>query len=201
MIPLSIPNVNDKLYGGFWPRLAAGLIDGLIWMPVSYGFKYIAGIGKYNICYTAALGILLAILFEVYLVKKYGGTLGKLVLGLKVINTNGQNVGWKEPIMRYSVSFIFSAISSISMIYVAIRISNEQFYSIDILKRSDLLIQLGQFLQFWIFLIYAWFFSEFIVLLTNPRKRSIHDFIAKTVVIKSKYHDKIIEFQLENTSN
>jgi uncharacterized RDD family membrane protein YckC len=40
-----------------------------------------------------------------------------------------------------------------------------------------------------------WIYSEYIILLTNPRKRSIHDFMAGTVVIKAKYHDQIKELQ------
>jgi uncharacterized RDD family membrane protein YckC len=38
-----------------------------------------------------------------------------------------------------------------------------------------------------------WYWSEFIVLLTNRRKRAIHDFIAGTVVVKDDYIDKIRE--------
>ena len=37
-----------------------------------------------------------------------------------------------------------------------------------------------------------WIYSEFIVLLTNKRKRAIHDYIAGTVIIKSKYEEAIL---------
>jgi uncharacterized RDD family membrane protein YckC len=34
-----------------------------------------------------------------------------------------------------------------------------------------------------------WIWSEFAVLLTNKRKRALHDFIAGTVVIKDKFEN------------
>ncbi len=48
------------------------------------------------------------------------------------------------------------------------------------------------------FLIYTWvsniwIYSEFIVLLTNKRKRAIHDYIAGTIIVKAKYIDEIRE--------
>jgi len=38
----------------------------------------------------------------------------------------------------------------------------------------------------------VWWWSEFIVLLFNKRKRAIHDFMAGTVVIKKQYEKKEI---------
>jgi len=36
-----------------------------------------------------------------------------------------------------------------------------------------------------------WTYSELIVLLTNKKKRAIHDFIAGTVIVRTKYFDEI----------
>jgi uncharacterized RDD family membrane protein YckC len=36
-----------------------------------------------------------------------------------------------------------------------------------------------------------WMYSELFILLLNKRKRAIHDFIAGTVIVKSKYIDEI----------
>jgi len=38
-----------------------------------------------------------------------------------------------------------------------------------------------------------WVYSEFIVLLTNNRKRAIQDYIAGTVIVKGKFVDIIRE--------
>ena len=38
-----------------------------------------------------------------------------------------------------------------------------------------------------------WVYSEFIVLLTNKRKRALHDFIANTVIIRTKHHQAILD--------
>jgi len=48
------------------------------------------------------------------------------------------------------------------------------------------------------FIIYSvainiWIWSELLVLLTNRRKRAIHDFMAGTVIVKAIYVDKIRE--------
>jgi uncharacterized RDD family membrane protein YckC len=34
----------------------------------------------------------------IYLVKKYGGTPGKLIVGIKIIKLDGTDVTWKEAI-------------------------------------------------------------------------------------------------------
>ena len=198
MIPVTIPGINDKLYAGFWSRLAAGFIDGLVWAPVLYGFEYIEGLNMYNFLYTHIIGILIAIFYDVYLVKKYGGTLGKLAMGIKIIRTDGFEVDWKESFNRYLVSFIISISAIVLYFSAASHISDEQFYAADIWNRKDLMVKQAPMLNYWMFIYYAWFVSEFIVLLTNPRKRAIHDFIADTVVIKSKYHNHIKEYQMEN---
>ena len=46
-----------------------------------------------------------------------------------------------------------------------------------------------------------WTYSEFIVLLTNERKRALHDYMAKTVIVKAKYIDQIREYLAKNDKN
>jgi uncharacterized RDD family membrane protein YckC len=48
-----------------------------------------------------------------------------------------------------------------------------------------------------------WIWSEIIVILTNKRRRAIHDFIAGTVIVKTKYiedirkeMDKIVDIEI-----
>jgi uncharacterized RDD family membrane protein YckC len=191
MIPKTIPTVKEDIYAGFWPRFFAGFIDGLIFLPLLYLFKYIDGFSKYNFCITSTLTLLFFIFYEVYLVKQYGGSLGKLVLKLKIIRTDGLIVGWKESFMRYSVSIAIHLISVVIVIIAVQHISDDIFFNVSFWKRSDFIDSLGT--HWWDTILAVWFFSEFIVLQTNDRKRAVHDFIAGTVVINARYHDDILE--------
>jgi hypothetical protein len=44
-----------------------------------------------------------------------------------------------------------------------------------------------------------WVYSELIVMLTNKRKRAIHDYIAGTVIVQAKYAPKIWDAMYQPT--
>lgn len=195
IIPFVIPNVKENIYSGFWPRFCAGFMDGIICFPVTYVIGFIDGFSEYSFCFSFVLNLSFCIYYEVYLVKRYGGTLGKQFFGLKIISKEGKNVGWKESFLRYSVNILIYVLSFVFTFTTVLGISDEQFFNMEFLKRSDSIFDLGS--NWWVDVLVIWVLSEFIVLLTNKRKRAVHDFIAGTVVIKSIYHNEILKYKTE----
>ena len=108
-------------YAGFWIRLLARLIDFLgLW---TFGFMLI-GIPQV-LAYgspdnwpddPSAFSIILTLVFlfiyvayDIVAIKKYGTTIGKNALGLKVVSASSEPIGWGRAIIRKIVYNITSA--------------------------------------------------------------------------------------------
>ena len=197
ILPISINDIDDSIYAGFWPRLGSLLLDFIILLPYIFILQMLNGLSISMFYITLLPSLLFSIWYYVYLVKKHGGTPGKLLVGIKIVSKNGADIDLKSAMMRQIVSIIISIIGSITMIIILQDADNEIYSNLGFWKRNVYIGQLNPSvlrINSWISNI--WIYSELIVLLTNRRRRSIHDFIAKTVVIKAKYHDKIKELQM-----
>jgi uncharacterized RDD family membrane protein YckC len=103
-------------YGGFWIRLVARIIDGIILgvavlatnALIMILFRESAGsrtsirvMGPLVTALTFAANIGLAALYEGYFLVRNAATPGKMVLSLKVINVNGAPITWGKAIARF----------------------------------------------------------------------------------------------------
>jgi len=194
LIPIQFETIDDNIYAGFWKRLGAFLIDLLIILPLGFGIAYLTGLEKNAYYYTFIPSILFFAFYNIHLIKVYGGTPGKLLVGIKIINNNGSSAGYVEATKRYFVDILLAIFSGAVMIYSLSIIPEDTFLSLSIIERSKELKALNPTLNsVHVLLANIWVWSEFIVLLTNSRKRAIHDYIGGTVVIKGKYHKQIEE--------
>lgn len=192
--PLKVEGISEDLYAGFWIRLGSLLLDFIFIIPVAFLVLYLNGLGKNVYFYTVIPNLIFGLWYNVYLPKKYGGTPGKLAVGISIIRLNGQPIDWKEAILRHIVLFILTILSSIVMTSSLLVADEETFTSLSWLQQSQYLMSLSPiFYKFYTWTSNIWIYSEFVVLLTNKRKRAIHDFIAGTVIIRTKYLAKIRE--------
>jgi uncharacterized RDD family membrane protein YckC len=192
IIPLEIEGINDKIYSGFWSRLGANLLDGLIIIPFSLAILFINSFNIYIYIFTIIPNLLFAFWYHVFLTKKYGGTPGKLIVGIKIIKIDSSPIGWKESFLRYIVTLFLSLVTIIFIVTAIFSADTEIYNNLNWLQKNTYLANLAKINGINI-ITNIWFWSELIVLLFNKRKRAIHDFIAGTVVIKSEYVDKIRE--------
>lgn len=194
ILPICFDEINDNIYAGFWSRLGSELLDFVILIPYIFILQYLNGLSILMCQIIMIPSLIFYIWFNVYLVKRYGGTPGKLIVGIKIINKNGDDIDMKGAVVRYIVSIGLAIFGSIIMLYILQDADEEVYQSLSFWKRSLYIGQLNpQLIKLNTWLTNIWIYSELIVLLTNKRKRSIHDFMANSVVIKSKYHDKIRE--------
>jgi uncharacterized RDD family membrane protein YckC len=192
IVPLSIEGVKESIYAGFGTRLGAYLLDMVILIPYIILYQVIIGISSDALYYIAIPSIIFSLWFYVYLVKKYGGTPGKLIMGIKIIKINGEDISWKASCLRYIVSFMLGLFGSFIFILIASEIDPEKYASLNFWQRNTYISQFEPgLMRISVILNNIWIYSEFLVLLTNDRKRSIHDFIGGTVVIKKIYHDRV----------
>jgi uncharacterized RDD family membrane protein YckC len=117
-------------YGGFWIRVVARLIDGIV-LGVAQAFIALLLFGTFgaqflpSVSRSAPVGLLLsfqllsfaiAIAYEVVLLRYQGATLGKMALGLKVVRSHGESLGWGISVGRYFMYIVSGMILLIGYI-------------------------------------------------------------------------------------
>lgn len=192
LLPIRFQGINENVYAGFWVRVAARLLDLIILLPIMGLVLYVNSISKSANLYMMIPNLLFGLAFEVILVKMYGGTPGKLIMGLKIIQKNGDNIDWKSSFYRNSVEFFFAILGVYVMFLTLNLIDDSTYTSLGFMKRNQLMSTINPIpSKIEALTNFAWVVIGAIVLITNSRKRTTHDFIAGTVVIKSIYLNKI----------
>jgi len=97
-----------------------------------------------------------------------GATPSKLIIGLRILKINGEPIGYREALLRAAPFLIFGLFNSIASHYRAIPDRAKlapSWYGARLIASA------------------VWLCGEVIVLLTNCKRRALHDFIAGTVVV------------------
>jgi len=164
--------------------LAANLLDFVIMIPLIALSLW--GSSHYRLfeLYYFLPGILLGLFYSVYLVRSYGGTPGKLIVGIRIRKLDGEPVGYREALLRYFPEALLGLLMSIGFILSVFHMSDAEYVSLSFMERAKRMNELAPSWQTplqWIQT--AWVWSELLVLLTNRKRRALHDFIAGTVVV------------------
>lgn len=132
-------------------------------------------------------GSFLGIAYEIYFHGRWGMTIGKRSLGIRVVALDGSPISWKQAFLRSSVILCFVALSTISNLTAILNISDHEYSSLSWLELNDRLYGLAPYITQITIAVNIWVWSEVIVMLFNQKKRSLHDFIAGTVVVDESY--------------
>jgi uncharacterized RDD family membrane protein YckC len=161
-------------YQTFWHRLFAGILDGLVFIPLGIVAACLPEDGEMKI--QIAVDMLFTILWTLYVVighGKYGQTLGKKAMKIKVFDISEHGlIGYKRAFLRESISFFISI--GVSIYFIA---------TVGHLTKKELL-ESGSYENFGWYVSSIWFLVEIITTLTNKKYRAVHDFIAGSVVIR-----------------
>lgn len=127
----------DLEYGGFWIRFAAKFIDGLIEQVISrlalLPFSAAAAFGSFQmeqedltpgalvgvLAVSLGLGYVIMPLVKAFLLAKYGGTPGKLAVGLRVVRPDGSRLTMGRAIGRVYGEFLSGLICLVGYIIAA----------------------------------------------------------------------------------
>lgn len=176
-------NTDSLRYAGFWPRLGSLMLDFFILLPWAALWFWAEHYRLFEV-YALVPNVLFGLFYYVYLVRRFGGTPGKLIVGIKIRKLNGESVGYREAFLRYFPDFVFGLLVSVALLFPLLHMSDAEYHSLSFTQRSRRMIELApswykplQWTQG------VWFWSELIVLLTNRKRRALHDFIAGTVVV------------------
>ena len=186
-------NPTPLRYAGFWPRLGSLLLDGLIMAPIIALFLW--GNSHYRLfgLYYFIPSIVFGLFFHVYLVRRYGGTPGKLLVKVYIRKVDGTPVGYREAVLRHLPHFLLSIVGSIAILISMDKMTDTEFQALT--SRHQRYKRMSELAPSWSrpvnWVRNAWYWSELIVLLTNRRRRALHDFIAGTVVVHASPDDAL----------
>lgn len=172
-------------YGTFWQRMAATLIDGLVLLPA-----ICAGLWVYDSSREVAMALLVpsalfGVAYSTYLHARFGQTVGKRVMGIQVVRCDGSAIGWPEAWRRSAVEAAFSTLQVAASLVAFSRIVEGDHETLGWLQRGKLLSQNEPSWSSWVgWVSFAWWWGAVVVMLFNRERRSLHDFIAGTVVIQ-----------------
>jgi uncharacterized RDD family membrane protein YckC len=122
-------------YAGFWIRVAAKMLDGLIlavpFLPPIFYFAYKSGanqqpgapqaFGEFQVLQLLfqLFYMVASIGYQVFFVGKYGATLGKMACGLRIVSAEGGKIGYGRATGRAFAEMLSGLVCYIGYIIVA----------------------------------------------------------------------------------
>lgn len=173
-------------YGGFWRRAAAHLIDALILVPVVIVLVLIGhGVETLFLPLLVAQGCI-GIAYQLYLTTRYGATFGKKAMKLRIVKIDGSAITFKEANLRYLPYALFALVTVLGNIVAFNHLPVPSIFFDASFAQRNLMLQQHQ--PFWAVLasLLAIIFAliDLLTLLFHGKKRSLHDQIGETMVIK-----------------
>src|SRR3954471_9554480 len=127
------------VYAGFWPRFAALCLDFLFLSPVFalvvWGEQHFRLFSLYYFVPALALGLF----YNVYLVRRSGGTPGKRVMKVLIRKVDGTPVGYREALLRYLPECLMSTMSAVAIILAVLHLNDAEYSALSSKERSTLL--------------------------------------------------------------
>lgn len=173
------------VYAGFWRRFGAFWLDVIVMSPLFALAYFGAEQSRYFQWYVLLPSLAFGLWFHVYLVSRFGGTPGKLILKTRIAMRDGSPVTRRAAALRYLVEFLLDALSSVALAMAAVSMSDADYFALGYLERSKHVVE---FAPHWYSTVniamQVWGWGEFVTMLFNKKRRAVHDFMAGTVVIR-----------------
>jgi len=175
--------VVQHKYRTFWPRFWAGWIDTFVFIPL-FGVDWLVQQTTSAPVVLALWFVLYTLSFDIYSVAlhtKYGQTLGKMAMRIKVLSVSETKLSLRQALLRDIVPIL---LSSVSLVFWLPRILAGIKFELTWVDELSLYGSL------------AWFVVELVTMLTNAKRRAVHDLIAGSVVVRVEH----IEVELSHSA-
>jgi uncharacterized RDD family membrane protein YckC len=173
-------------YAGFWRRLIAGLIDFVVLSPITFLTVAMDGHSLVAAVLVTLFGQAGYYAYILPLTRWFGGTLGKLAVGVRVQPVGGGPLTWRHVLRRSGVDLLASSLIGSGTLIGLSRVPFATYAAAAWPERAQLLEAAVPWAT-WVNGAYmVWLLSEFVVILTNRQRRALHDFIASTVVVVTR---------------
>jgi uncharacterized RDD family membrane protein YckC len=155
-------------------RLGAALIDGVIFIPFVFIQNWLFDVTEslaVKIAWTIFV-LFLSFFYSIFLHYKYGQTFGKWVAGVKVLNIDeSKTMTLKQSVIRDSFYLVTEVLALLYFTFLFFGTS-----------QPDNLFD--NYREFNTYPTLIWTLLELISMLTNNKRRAVHDFLAKSVVVR-----------------
>lgn len=164
-------------YQTFWPRFFAGFIDGLVFLPLSFADSFLSAPARPPLVIILWSGIIYSSywLYSVLLHSRYGQTLGKMAMKIKVLDVSEERIPTFRQAFLRDIGYI--VLNTLSLMYLVYLVLAGKY-----IADAEISTLPGRILM-WASL--GWFLLEIITMATNEKRRALHDYIAGTVVIRN----------------
>lgn len=178
---------GEFVLAGIGQRIGATLIDFVAWIPVCVADAYAGSLSRSADIAMGGVSLALALFLFVGMVGMFEGTPGKLLLGIRVARADGTRVTWKAAALRYSVYFACVAATTVGTAMAVLSMPDESYLTQGYLAR---IVAQSAHQPAWAaavnYFLYAWAFACLISLLVTKRHRTLCDFLAGTIVVRSR---------------
>jgi len=171
-----MPTAIEAQYQTFWPRFWSGWIDTAIFLPLAF-LDYLLDQHLHSPVVLAFWFVLYSSCFEIYSVAmhaRYGQTLGKMAMGIKVLDVSGGKLVLRQALLRDCVPILLSLMAifeDLPKVLAGISLFDNP--------------ELGTWTVLGMYGSFLWFGAELVTMLTNAKRRALHDFIAGSVVVRT----------------
>lgn len=181
----------SERYSTFGPRIWTGIVDSFVLWPVGLISTALLSL---NIPRTLAALLVIVeslawLLYTVAMHARYGQTVGKMVTKVRVVDfrTEG-SISWRQAWLREGIPMVLSLgfLGWEVFLILTGSVSPSALASGEVLVASK---------GFWLLtaLPGLWFIAEVLTMLTNEKRRALHDFIAGTVVVRTNTEERIAQ--------
>lgn len=159
-------------------RLGAAIIDSLFFIPLAQIDSLLRDNfeNRYGLLFWLVIMTTLPFLYSIIMHCRYGQTLGKMVANVKVLNVEETGLlTFKQALFRDSFNILFDTSALLYCMYQLI---------LSVFPKEGLL---SNFDSFGDRVALGWILLELLTMLTNRKRRSVHDFIAGSVVVRADF--------------
>lgn len=171
-------------YRNFWRRLFAGLIDALVLTLLAIPLHVLAG--KFGAEFGGLVNVVIIMMYPLYAIvlhSRYGQTLGKAVMQLRVVDHGTQQlISIKRSLLRSLVPLLIAIV--LTVVHLAALSVYWLGYTLEFSLYVKLAMTLGLAMLVLAISESGWYLLELVTMLANKRRRALHDFLAGSVVIK-----------------
>ncbi len=168
--------INNIKYKTGLRRLGAAIIDSLVFISLFFADNFVREHidNKIGLVLWLIFYMLLSFSYTVVMHYKYGQTIGKMVTKIKVLALDESNtLSLRQAFLRDS---FYILVQTAGYIYFAIQLIQTNISTTELLENIDAFVGIAFLL---------WVLLELVSMLTNDKRRAIHDFMAGSVVIKT----------------
>ena len=178
-------------YSTFGPRFWTGSVDSCVLWPVGFITTVLLCLNVPRIIAAILVVVesLTWLLYTVIMHARYGQTIGKMVTKVRVVDfrTEG-SISWWQAWLREGIPMVLSLGFLGWEVFLVLTGSLNPS---GLANGEALTASKG----FWLLMALPalWFFAEVLTMLTNEKRRALHDFIAGTVVIRTNTQEQVAQ--------